>query len=62
LDIDDLTYLKYNVLTEEEMEEIKKENVSSTNVLISIELRNYMNFFNCTSTQTIRQNLAKRKR
>ncbi|KAI7905775.1 uncharacterized protein BX663DRAFT_468531 [Cokeromyces recurvatus] len=61
IDVDDQTYLKHNIFTEKELEEIKKENVISTTIPIPSKLRDYMNSFNCTTTEKIRQSLVKRQ-
>ncbi|KAI8080312.1 hypothetical protein BDF21DRAFT_418801, partial [Thamnidium elegans] len=61
IDVDDQTYLKQNIFTERELEEIKKENATDTIVPLLSELRDYINSFNCTNTKQIRQSLAKRQ-
>ncbi|KAI7892566.1 uncharacterized protein EV154DRAFT_418417, partial [Mucor mucedo] len=61
LDVEDQTYLKHGIFTESEMEEIKNENAVSITVPIPIELRDYLNSFNCNTTKQIRQSLAKRQ-
>lgn len=62
IDTEDKTYMKYGIFTKEELEKIKKENSVLNSISICKELRDYINVFNCNTTQAVRQSLNKRHR
>ncbi|RCH97272.1 hypothetical protein CU097_014384 [Rhizopus azygosporus] len=62
IDTEDKAYMKYGIFTKEELEKIKKENPVLNSVSICKELRDYINVFNCNTTQAVRQSLNKRHR
>ncbi|KAL7310038.1 hypothetical protein PS15m_010846 [Mucor circinelloides] len=59
LDLDDKTYIKENLFTQEEITETKQKNMIDFVDTLPTDLANYINSFNCDSAKELRTQLLK---
>lgn len=59
LDLDDKTYLKENLFTEEEIMEMKETNTIGFVETLPKDLADYINSFNCDNAKDLREQLSK---